>query len=114
MTRFPSNTLILQDGSGAAFGLLRLAPRTPEKKKWDCIFDIRPSSPQQAARSEVRWLAKRRFKRFGEHRVKMDDDGVVTISLADFRFEFEPDETGGLFTRRPAPPVSAVWDLLAE
>lgn len=113
MSTPPARALVLMDHTGAAFGWFRIAPRTPEETKWDGLFDTRPASPEQDARSEVRWLHKRHYKRWGEHRVKLDADGTVHISLGAFKLVLEPedDDDDFLRARPPAPPVTARWDF---
>lgn len=108
---FPSRTLVLHDGAGVAFGTIRLAPREPDSSKWDCIFDIAlDASSAQAQRSEVRWLAKRGYVRWGEHRVKVDaKTGTLTMTQGDFKLVLVPDEDGGFASNPPQPPVRAYW-----
>lgn len=102
----PSTTLVLKDSTDQPFGVLRLAP-DDEGSKGDCIFDTAPTTPAQAARMEVRWLDKRSQKRFGEHRFRFDE-GSLTVSLADFKVTFSPDERG-LRSQPPLPLVRAAW-----
>ena len=109
MTTPPSQTLTLHDASGVAFGHLRLSPSEEGSSKGDCIFDITPSSPEQGARAEVRWLGKRDHRRCGELRFKMADDGKVSATMDGFTFALFPDEEGGLKTHPPAPKVFAHW-----
>ena len=108
MQTLPSRTLVLHDANGAPFGVLRLAPSEDNPLKGECIFDVHPASAEQGARTEVRWLYKRRFKRFGEHKFKVAD-GSVTITGADFTVVLDPTEDGPMQTRPPAPRVTAAW-----
>ena len=106
---FPSRTLVLRDAVGTAFGFLRFAPRDEEGKKWDCLFDVE-MDPATEARSEVRWLYKRRYVRYGEHRVKHDTEaGTLAISQGSFNLVLHPTEDEGFETRAPTPPISAIW-----
>ena len=102
----PSTTLILKDATDRPFGVLRLAPEDGESCG-DCIFDTAPTTPAQAGRMEVRWLHKRSEKRFGEHRFRFED-GVLTVTLADFKVTFAPVE-GGLKSQPPLPVIRAEW-----
>lgn len=107
MPTLPSATLTLLDGSGTRFGVLRFATGDIGNAKGDCIFDIAPAA-EQADRSEVRWLHKRRYLRSGDHRFRLDDDGVLTVSQGDFSVILDPDGER-LRSRRPAPLVFGEW-----
>ena len=109
MTTIQPRTLVLRDGAGEPFGFLRLAAVAPDAQKGDCIFDITPGSAEQAERSEVRWLQKRGYRRYSEHRFLLDDDGVLTVSQGNFKIELAPTDDGGFGTRLPSPRVTAVW-----
>ena len=107
MNERPSQTLALFDSLGDAIGFLRLAGRAEDACKGDCIFDVR--KPASEARSEARWLYKRRYQRMSEHRFAIDDEGVLKVTGPDFRVFFEPDVDGGLVSRPPSPRVLARW-----
>jgi hypothetical protein len=107
MSELPSTTLALFDGGGQAIGFLRLAKRTGDVIKGECIFDVR--EPPADARSEARWLYKRRYQRMSEHRFAVDDEGVLKVTGPDFKVLFEPNDEGGLTSRPPAPRVRASW-----
>jgi hypothetical protein len=117
MMTLPSSSVVLSDGAGAQFGLIRLVVAPPGPKpprgaptvKGDCIFDITPNSEAQDARQEVRWLFKRRFEARGEHKFKVTEDGVLTVTQADFKVVFDVLEEGGLRSRPPAPKVFGRW-----
>jgi hypothetical protein len=110
MTTLPVRTLVLRDQTFTPFGFLRLAPTSDSPLKGDCLFDITPDSPEQARRSEVRWLHKRHYRRYSEHKFVVDDAGVYTIRQGGFELVLTPDEHGNLTTTQPAPPVTATWD----
>ncbi len=110
MHQLPSRTLRLLDSSGTSFGYLRFAPRESQPSKGDCLFDILPESQHgAAARSEARWLAKRHYVRWSEHKYKLTEDGTLTVSQGDFRVVFHIDEEDTMTTRPPAPPITGVW-----
>ncbi len=106
----PSHTVRLCDGTGAPFGVLRLAPKEPGAVKGDCIFDIEPATETQSKRPEVRWLLKRGYQTKGEHKFRVGGDGVLTVEQAGFRLILDPDDEGAMRTRPPLPVVSAFWD----
>ena len=107
MPRLPASTLDLFDSNGAPIGTVRLVLNDAVKGKGDCIFDMAPLSDD--ARDETRWLYKRRFKRQGEHRFVIDDEGVVTITGPDFRLVLDPVTDEELRARPPMPQVTAWW-----
>lgn len=109
MTELPSHTLALQDAADQTFGLIRFAPSDKDPSKGDCIFDITLDPSDTSIRDEVRWLAKRAFRRSGEHRFKIAKDGSLTVSVADFRVVFDETQAGELRTRPPAPRVTGTW-----
>lgn len=113
MPTLPASTLALFDHTGAPLGRLRLVCTSETALKGDCIFDI--PAPGPGAKNEVRWLYKRRYQRMSEHRFKIDEQGVITVSGPDFLVRFDPDEAaGGFATRPPAPPVTARWAAAEE
>lgn len=109
MTELPSNTLVLHDAAGNAFGVLRFAPSTKDPSKGDCIFDVSLGGGDPSPRDEVRWLAKRAFRRAGEHRFKIAKGGSLVVSVADFRLVFDEAPEVVLRTRPPAPLVTGRW-----
>lgn len=108
----PSSQIALFDTEGEAFGYIRIAADPDREDRLDCIFDVEPTNPAQALRSEVRWLLKRHFQRYSEHRLQLLDDGGVKISKADFTLWLDPDEDApdALRARPPAPGITAVWE----
>jgi len=109
MIDLPASSLVLLDNTGRSFGQLRLVAH-PEKPYAEAIFDVEPIDEAQAARSEVRWLCKRHYKRFSEHRLSIGRDGAITVKKAGFLLELHPDEEGdGYASKAPAPPVRARW-----
>ncbi|TNE84813.1 MAG: hypothetical protein EP330_27795 [Deltaproteobacteria bacterium] len=108
MTELPSNTLQLLDSRLQSIGFLRLARTSDDAVKGDCIFDI--AEPGDDARSETRWLHKRRYQRMSEHRFAVEDDGRIKITGPEFRvFLAVDEESGDLVTEPPAPRVFARW-----
>ncbi len=105
----PSDTLALYDSRDALIGLIRLSPSEADPSHGDCIFDVEPLAGD--APHEARWLAKRRFKRSGEHKYALGPGGELTVRQAGFVLELVPGEEDGLQTVPPAPPVTAFWDL---
>ncbi len=99
--------LVLCDSTGAPFGFLRLVPTRSGPERGDCIFDIRPGSDAQAKRSEVRWVAKRRFERFSEHKYTLDD-GTLTVRQGDFELVMLQDDAGDFATSPSLPRLSAL------
>jgi len=109
MIALPAPTLVLFDATGAPFGQLRLVP-VEGRPYAEGIFDVAPTSEAQAERSEVRWLCKRHFKRFSEHRLSIGDDGSLTVKKGSFRLDLHPNDDGtGFRTQPPAPPIRAAW-----
>jgi hypothetical protein len=109
MIELPASSLILSDTTGRPFGQLRLVP-VDGKPYAEGIFDVAPVDEEQAARSEVRWMCKRHYKRFSEHRLSLGADGSITVKKAGFTWVLDPDEEGDGFTSRaPAPKVRATW-----
>lgn len=107
MHELPAPTLLLNDGKGNAIGRVRLVLSSETALKGECIFDMRELPAD--ARSEERWLHKRRYQRASEHKFKIDEEGVVKITGPDFKVLFEPTETGDLCSVPPAPRVTASW-----
>jgi len=111
MPTLPSDTLALYDARGTLFGWLRFAPRDAEPHKGECLFDILPEAQDGAERSEARWLAKRHYVRWSEHRFTLAPSGALTVRKAGFTLELHPDIEGdGLHTEPPQPPVTARWE----
>ena len=109
MIELPAPSLRLSDASGRPFGHLRIVP-VEGRAFADCIFDVAPFDEAQAQRSEVRWMCKRHYQRYSEHRLTIDSQGALTIRKASFVWVLDPDEEGDGFTsRRPAPRVHAHW-----
>ena len=109
MQQLPSHVLVLHDGAGTSFGVLRFAPREDAPSKGECLFDIKPAFQSGSVRSEARWLAKRHYVRSSEHRFKLADDGSLTISQGDFRCMFHVVDEGTMATRAPDPPITGLW-----
>ncbi|MEZ4323131.1 MAG: hypothetical protein R3F61_37035 [Myxococcota bacterium] len=110
MTTLPSHKLVFSDSTGLPFGVVHLAPSESDPLKGDCIFDMEARTPAQDCRDEVRWLAKRHYQRWSEHKFAVDDDGVITIKKASFSLILDPAEDGeGFVSRPPAPRVTASW-----
>ena len=107
-----SKTLALYDSQGECFGALHMVPKADDLTKGECIFDVAPRSEEQGERHEVRWLCKRHFQRWSEHRFKLGEDGSVTVHLNKFRIVFEPNSDGVFTLRPPAPPVTAIFDVV--
>ncbi len=109
MIDLPASSLVLLDSAGRPFGQLRLVAH-PEKPYAEGIFDVEPIDEAQAARSEVRWLCKRHYKRFSEHRLTIGRDGTLIVKKAGFLLTLHPDEESeGYASRAPDPPVRARW-----
>ncbi|MFT6144022.1 MAG: hypothetical protein ACJAZO_000982 [Myxococcota bacterium] len=110
MQTLPSDTLALYDFKNALIGVIRFAPRDDFPNKGDCIFDM--EIPAADAGDEVRWLYKQRFKAGGEHKFKIDQQGAITVTQADFRITLAPDaEEGGYRVRSPAPQVLGIFEM---
>lgn len=103
----PSRTLVLSDAAGTPFGTLRIAPTDGDRT--ECIFDVPEPSDAQGLRPEVRWLHKRHYQRWSEHRFTLDKHGVIRVSKGDFELILEPAEGGGFQSRLPLPPLRAAW-----
>lgn len=111
MKTLPSQTLMLCDLAGAPFGALRFVASEDNPTKGDCIFEITSSSSEQEAQPEVRWLYKRRYKRAGEHKFKLTEEGALTVSQASFRIVLIAHEDGDLIVKGPHPAVTGFWEL---
>lgn len=110
--QIPSSQLALFDTEGEVFGHVRIAADPDREGRFDCVFDVEANNPSQALRPEVRWLLKRHFQRYSEHRFKLHDDGSVKISKAGFTLWLDPEEEDPetLRARPPAPGVTALWE----
>lgn len=108
MQTLPSDTLALYDLNDALIGVVRFAPREDFPNKGECIFDMEPPAPD--AGDEVRWLYKQRYKTGGEHKFKIDKNGDITITQADFRITLAQDDEGNYRVRPPAPQVLGVFE----
>ena len=108
MSILPAPRIDLFDSRLRLIGCIRLVVSSEEKRKGECIFDMRPLT--EDARPETRWLCKRRFQKVGEHRFKMHEEGGLTIHGGDFKVRLEAQEPGhDLVAQPPAPKVFGRW-----
>ena len=109
MPNLPADALRIYDATGASFAVVHfvLDPEST-KVRGDCIVAVDPGT-EASVRSEVRWLLKRRFEKVGEHKFRLDAEGVLTIEGGDFRLVLHPEED--LLRTAPGQPnVSATWE----
>ncbi len=118
MNELPGTRLSIYDALGANIATVHfhLKPAGPSRRskgpKGECIFELAPDWSSSGS-SEARWIAKRRFEKVGEHRFRIDREGVITMHSGDFRLVLHPDpedEDGGLRTAPPQPEIHAVWE----
>lgn len=104
----PSDTLAFFDGEGVLFGVARIAPGD-RPDRIDCIFDFPDELPSRDP--SARWLAKRHYRQWSEHRLTLGADGSLTIKKGSFSIVLDPDEeSDGFVSRPPAPSLSAAWE----
>lgn len=109
MNELPGESLRIYDTSGTSIAVVHFHLTSDTRLKGECIFQLVPDWDASTC-SEARWIAKRRFEKVGEHRFRVDGEGVLAIHSGDFRIVLHPDDEGGLRTHPPLPPIHAMWE----